>query len=325
MAEANTIPANTKIPALTADDTHTTMSQSQLQLSPGEISMFNKVVTSGHTIKNQQRGEPDLTNEQEIGILSSLLDKNPGAFLMRFGTLLDKTDLAYFEEMQESNFEVKFRLKELLKSLDASSEKRKKQVRNRRFGCLQELMDNSSYFSQEEMRDRNPLLFEQYIGQYLTEEERDQLDSNRSEMKLSSIILKNLDIDRRRQLLHSQQKSEMEFVEESDSDESTEEENTDSKTPGLKLSTDPSMATEEKHMMRKEFLRVMQLNFLSGNDKDFDYTSVDSNERYDLLEERQRDDEDAYFDSEEPDWCEGDDRSNDDVMEYEDEPPTLKR
>jgi len=65
---------------------------------------------------------------------------------------------------------------------------------------------------------------------------------------------------------------------------------------------DPNVAAQEKHMLRQEFLRTMQLSFLSGEDRDFDYSRVDSNERYDSMDMRQQDEEEAYFDKEEPQW-----------------------
>lgn len=46
------------------------------------------------------------------------------------------------------------------------------QIKNRRFEALKKLITEGSYFSEEEMRKRNPLLYEQLIGQFLTEEEK---------------------------------------------------------------------------------------------------------------------------------------------------------
>lgn len=44
-------------------------------------------------------------------------------------------------------------------------------VRNRRFEALKKLVSEGSYFSEYEMKKRNPLLYEQLIGKFLTEEE----------------------------------------------------------------------------------------------------------------------------------------------------------
>ena len=63
--------------------------------------------------------------------------------------------------------------------------------------------------------------------------------------------------------------------------------------------------TEKRHL-RQEFLRAMQLSFLRGEDREFDYGSVDNNDRYDSVETLQQDGEDLYFDEEEPQWCDDD-------------------
>ena len=45
-------------------------------------------------------------------------------------------------------------------------------MKNRRYGAMQALIKGSSYFSETEMKKRNPLLYEQLVGQHLSEEER---------------------------------------------------------------------------------------------------------------------------------------------------------
>ena len=265
--------------------------------SASEMRMLHKILSSNHIIKSQQRGEPDLTEKQKTDILIDILHQRPGTFLMRFGSLLNEADLSYFDSSED--FEVTFRVKELRKSLSAGS--KQKRIRNRRYECLKELTVNTSYFSEEDMRDRNPLLYEYYIGKYLTEEEREAMDSNRFEMSLSTLIMKNMEIDRRAELLRRQQESEQ--LEELDSSGS-EDEDEEGCAGGMKLSADPDVAAQEKQMLKQEFLRAMQLSFLSGEDKDFDYSKVDSNDQYDSLDHRQQDEEEAYFDQEEPSWCE---------------------
>ena len=287
-------------------------SRSSSALSQLELDMFTKVVRSGLTIKSQQRGEPDLTQEQKLEALRSLLHEKPGAFLMRFGKVLDDKDLAWFDRLSSMDFEVDFRVKELRKNLAMSSKSRENVVKNRRFEYLKELMDSSSYFSEEEMRNRNPLLYEHYIGQYLSEEERQLLDNDvSSDMTLSGMILKKMELDRRSELLSRQQEVEAGQIVESDSSDSSESEDTEDERDtlqeenlGMKLSTDPVTAGREKEMLKEEFLKAMQLRFLSGEEKDFDYSKVDSNEKYDSIDMRQRDEEDDYFDTEEPSRCE---------------------
>lgn len=279
---------------------------------PAVMRMFTKVITSDRIIKNQQRGDPDLTGAEKIKILTDILRRKPGNFLMRFGSLLDELDLTYFEG--SSDHEVSFRVRELFKNLGPKA--KQKRVRNRRYECLKKLTETSDYFTEEVMRDRNPMLYEYYIGQYLTEEEREDLDRDKSEMSLSALIMKKMDIDRRSALLHWQWERESGQKEETNSS-SEEEEEMGIKEKGvenIKLSSDPEEAEQEKRMMRQEFLRAMQLSFLGGEDRDFDYSEVDWNEQYDSMDLQQQDEEEAYFDAEEPFWY-GD--GDGDEMEYD--------
>lgn len=251
--------------------------------------MFQKVISSGLTIKNQQRGEPDLTEQEKIATLARILRERPGGFLMRFGSILDGMDLELFSD--STDYEVQFRVRELQKHLLPA--KRMMRIRNRRYECLKQLMD-TDYFSEEEMRQRNPLLFKHYIGQYMSEEELASLDSTTSDMTLSSHIMRRMRQDERRERERRQGEKEREQEEEEDTSSEEEE--------GMEEGSAEVTEAEKRHL-RQEFLQVMQLSFLRGEDKGFDYSSVDGNERYDSIETQQQDGEDAYFDEEEPEWC----------------------
>lgn len=280
-----------------------------------ETAMFKKVVASGCTVKSQQRGEPDSSEAELYHILHNILIQKPGAFLSRFGKYLDEADLRNFDPLLESSFEVRYRVGELERVLHQSSKSRMKTIKNRRYKYLQKLMGESDYFSDEMMRQRDPLLFEYYIGQFMSEDEKLEMEANnKSEMKLSSMILKNMEVDQRTELLRQQQSREHDQLEETDSsdddDDDLEEmgrsENIGRTLVPMKLSSDLVMAEREKKMLRGEFLTAMQNSFLDGKDKDFDYSVVDQNENYDSLEMKQIDAEDDYFDSEEPSWCKED-------------------
>lgn len=69
---------------------------------------------------------------------------------------------------------------------------------------------------------------------------------------------------------------------------------------------------EEGRTRWDEFLR---LRFIAGEDEDFDYRSVDEDDEFDALE--RRDQEDAWFENEEPGWVGESDY--DDEMELRDE------
>lgn len=51
-------------------------------------------------------------------------------------------------------------------------------VKNRRYDAMKKMIaKGSSYFTEDEMRQRNPYLYEQLVGQYLSEEERKERET----------------------------------------------------------------------------------------------------------------------------------------------------
>ncbi len=272
-----------------------------------ERTIFNKIIASGCIIKSQQRGDPDLSHSQLCDELDKFLRQSPGSFLTRYGKYLNSDDLLYFDSMpQRNDFDVNFILTRLRKTLEQSSKSRHKRIRNRRYECLQQLMTKSSYFSEDEMRRRNPLLYDFYISQYLSPEEKQTEETRNTDMTLSSMILNQMDQDKTAELLQRQRRSELEELSVSAAAISEERVLSKRKWKTLKpmeLSSDLAVAEREKHMLKQEFLVAMQTNFLEGRDEDFDYSTIDNDDKYDSLDMRERDEQDSYFDEEEPLWC----------------------
>lgn len=178
--------------------------------------MLSRIARSDAVVKSQQRGEPDLTIDEKVCILEEVLERTPSSFLMRFGRYLAEEDLRNFEHLK-GDYEIDFRLTEVKNIID--SKKTKTGIRNRRYECLQRLMKDSDYFSEANMRKRSPLLYEEYIGQYLTEEEK--LDRDRTEMGgdpcLSEMIMNRQEKEMNDWLLEYQRDQEA-FVEEEEED-----------------------------------------------------------------------------------------------------------
>ncbi|XP_068728482.1 coiled-coil domain-containing protein 97-like [Montipora capricornis] len=254
--------------------------------------MLLRVASSDAVVKSQQRGEPDLTAAEKVSILQKILDKSPGSFLMRFGNYLVEDDLGNFEHLI-ADYEIAFRVKEVEKALD--TKKKKVGVRNRRFECLQRLMKNSDYFSEEQMRKRSPLLYEQYIGQYLSEEEKFERDKAEigHDPSLSELLMSRQEKQMDEWLLEYQRDQENCTEEESESGSDTPEEEVETGSPLKGCPTE-----QEKLMLHEEFLSVMQDKFIRGEEQEFDYSTVDANTEYDDLKIRERDEEEQYFDSE---------------------------
>jgi len=258
-------------------------------IEPLPAQMFARIIAADVTIKSQQRDEPDLTDNEKFQYLQEMLDRSPAKFLMKYGGLLLEHHLVYFKKYND--YEITFRLRELQKNLSDSS--RKVVRRNRRYECLKKLMDEGVYFREKEMRQREPLLYEYYIGQYLTPEEHEALDQQCSDVLLSDKILHQADVKRREDLLLQQREAE-EMVEYESSSEDEDFE------PAVNPDKDSSVGEKEKRKLQQEFLRTMQLKFLNGEEKEFDYSKVDNNVEYDSIEQRCIDEEEKYFDSEEP-------------------------
>ena len=236
--------------------------------------------------KSQQRDDPEWTTKQKEDMARQILDQSPGQFLARYGTLLPSPHLDYFRDKYD-NYEVQFRLKEL--SQDGCRFVRTKQARNRRYAALRNMIQaQDDYFSEESMKARNPLLYQELIGQHMSEQEKAvQEKINRSNCALSTIILDHMDLNRERDLVKQQkrQETEEEFDDDSEDEDEAEEEK-----------KEPIEDEDEKRRLKDEFVQAMHQSFLDGRDTDFDYSRIDTDQGLDDLDMLERDEEDRYFD-----------------------------
>lgn len=254
--------------------------------------ILDTVAASEGFFKHQQRGEPDLTYEEKREIAEKTLDGNVPLFLQRYAKFLYREDAAYFEALRRVDYEVDFHVREIeRRSRRGSSRELSVQTKNRRYEALERLKTAGEYFSDKEMRRRNPLLFEQMIGRYMTEKEKLDLDKmDFSTLTFSGLLMEHIDRNEVTSLRRQQQDLEEATFEESDSDSEEEECEDDA----------PPVSATEKRLLRNEFMNTMYESFLSGKDKDYDYESVDNNADFDSLQTRQHDEEEKYFDAEEP-------------------------
>ncbi|XP_069500503.1 coiled-coil domain-containing protein 97 isoform X2 [Ambystoma mexicanum] len=255
------------------------------------MDMLEVIANSKLQIRSQQKDEPDFTQQQKLEMLMEMYRTKPVVFLERFRKALKEEHLECFSHLA-GNYEVDFYCQEIRKS--SLKKVHRTRVRNKRYAALQELIKGGDYFSDEQMRLRDPLMYEHYVGQYLTEEEI--MFINSKEMAeatcLSKVILNSFDEQSLQRRLHRQQEQEdacMEEEEEEDEEELTRAEEEDWVPDG-----------DEKAMLREEFVSRMHQCFLDGKDRDFDYSEVDDNPDFDNLEIVTRDEEERYFDDEEP-------------------------
>lgn len=265
------------------------------KLKDSEVTkMLKRLSNSSAHFKHQQRNEPDLSSEEKFNIARSVFEKSPALFLSRFKKHLSCQDIICFEQYI-GDYEIDFHLKEII-TMNRPSYKRNK-VKNRRYNALMHMMSvGDEYFSEEAMKSRDPLLYEEMIGQYLTKEERTLKAADimgEDEFALSNFLMKHVEQIQENNLYYNLKDREEETFEEmdSDTDEEIESEN-----------DNPTITKDEKNGFRVEFLQIMQERFLDGKDSDYDYSSIDNNDTYDDLDEEGKDEEEKYFDDEEPEY-----------------------
>jgi Coiled-coil domain containing protein (DUF2052) len=266
--------------------------------------------------KSQQNTEPELTFQQKQEVLEETLAKSHATFLSRYGIFLaDHPEYLRFFENQpqytdDQKYEVNFYLKQIRENNSSSK------IKNRRYRALQEMLEaDDEYFSELEMMNREPALFNQLIGQYMSEDEKRMRDNNTNDTFVD-IMFKNIDHDRFRTLQKQQENTD---VDEDDTDceevkvkldpESEpnvasssrklwgnfEDDNNAASQDGMcqrnfneaaQSSLKPlkiEISERDREFLREEFVGIIYSNFLAGRDTDFDYSLVDQNVDYDDL------------------------------------------
>ncbi|XP_029944658.1 coiled-coil domain-containing protein 97 [Salarias fasciatus] len=278
--------------------------------------MIEVVAMSGSLVKSQQIGEAELTLEERRKELLQQYHRRPLVFLERYHTCLKPQHLSAFSNVSSDPRAQHY--SKVIQRRTAGNTNRTR-VRNQRYAALRALQKGGEYFSEEQMRMREPLLYEQYIGQYLTDEEvleRSQeamSDGVQSEPGapgggtggLAHLLLNSY----QERLIQNRLQEQQEREEGAEEEEEEEEEEDDVGGGGQPKDWEPT--AEEKALLREEFISQMHHRFLDGKDKDFNYSEVDENPDYDNLDIVSRDAEDKYFDE--------DDEEEEDEVENDDE------
>ena len=153
-----------------------------------------RIAKSNAIVKSQQRDEKDLTTEEKVVILRQIYNKNRVTFLSKFWKYLDLEDLPLFEISDNGydNYAITFYIDKLKEANDPTVVERK--IKNRRTNYMQTVLKQNGYFDKEELQNRNPLLYRQYIGQYETEEEKQSAaEQQLSNQNLSQFLLGTID------------------------------------------------------------------------------------------------------------------------------------
>ncbi|XP_071764027.2 coiled-coil domain-containing protein 97 [Centroberyx gerrardi] len=263
--------------------------------------MVEAVALSRTQVKSQQIGDAELSLDQRTEELLQQYRSRPLVFLERYQAYLKPQHLAAFAHLSSDPRAQHY--SRVIQRRTAGCTERTR-VRNQRYAALRALQREGQYFSEEQMRVREPLLYEQYIGQYLTDEEL--LERSLEAMQggahggahggaegpgggtggLAHILLDS----------YQERLIQNRLQEEQEREEGAQEEDEDEDDEGVKEEGwEPS--PEEKALLREEFVSQMHQRFLDGKDKDFNYSEVDGNPDYDNLDIVSRDAEEKYFDN----------------------------
>ncbi|XP_028318615.1 coiled-coil domain-containing protein 97 [Gouania willdenowi] len=257
-------------------------------------SMIEVVACSGSLVKSQQVGDAELTLEERRVELLQQYQSRPLVFLERYHACLKPQYLSAFSHVSSDPRAQHY--SKVIQRRSAGSTTRTR-VKNQRYAALRALQQGGQYFSDQQMRMREPLLYEQYIGQYMTDEEvlehsqEAMLDKEQPGAPGGGTGgLAHLLLDSYQERLIQNRLQEQQEREEG----AREEEDEDDDNGAQQVEVDPT--PEEKALLREEFISQMHQRFLDGKDKDFNYSEVDENPDYDNLDIVSRDAEDKYFD-----------------------------
>ncbi|XP_068435092.1 coiled-coil domain-containing protein 97 [Clinocottus analis] len=259
--------------------------------------MVDALAMSGSQVKSQQKGDAELTLKQRRDELLHQYRSRPLVFLERYHASLKPQNLSAFAHVSSDPRVLHY--SNVIQRRAAAFTNRTR-VRNQRYAALRVLQSEGEYFSEEQMRIREPLLYEQYIGQYLTDDEvlersqeamQDQAHGGPGAPAAATGGLANL-------LLNSYQERliQKRLQEEQDREDGAREEEEDDDDGYSVQQKQWEPTPEEKALLREEFVSQMHQRFLDGKDKDFNYSEVDENPDYDNLDIVSRDAEDKYFD-----------------------------
>lgn len=272
-----------------------------------EANVMSFVANNIDTIpfKTLRYGEVEQGQEEKLKQMHATLHNDPSLFLSKWGRHLSQNTLRLFQVIK-GNYEVDFYLDALLyqepEDLDMTSlciqhhkaPARKSAMhqlaRNRRYEFLQRELRGSDYFSDESIQLRDPVLYDQYVGQHIPVKEKSK--PFEGDVTLVNRILSNMDRKFVEDHLHEQNILDEEQFEEEEDDESDEDTNEKS-TPVVvtkkkntcidmeeasneeDMTAESDQETSEQDMealmnfreeQRLELIRLLEEKFLAGKD-----------------------------------------------------------
>ena len=247
-------------------------------------SLINTASLSEGFFRHQQKDEPDLSLEEKQNIVHNLVQNKPAIFLQRFGKYLSEEQLEYFDELRTDNYELEFILAQVRQ--DQCRFIKGHKVKNRRYAALQKMIhENNEHFTEAAMKARNPLLHEQLVGRFMTEDEKEEEGRpDMSNCSLTNIILEHMDLNKERD--EKKRLKELEEEEEFDTDDESDQDE------------EEGIGRQEgsREFLKQQFVKAAYQSFLDGKDSGIDYKIIDTDTTLDDLDAEQRDQEERYFD-----------------------------
>lgn len=264
--------------------------------------------------------------------LSQLIQRDPAVFLERYSSLLSSDDLSRFETLR-SNYEVDYWLNQAAArsqqpaAADGASAKVARgslstTTKNRRLAYMYQLEQQGDYFSETTMREREPLIWHEHIGQYEGHPVPQTGTQQGGALGFADSLLRAHDEAQIRARLEQQLEDEECQVSEHESDSGDEQQEQQpmqvdqARRPAVgggaaqqqqqqrhgqpQQQQQADMSAEAMQQRRRDFLDEMQSRFLSGMDQQsVDYAVIDANVALDdaWAAQQAQDAEDAYFDA----------------------------
>jgi len=141
--------------------------------SPLVSQIIQHVSFSPASVKSEQRDDPQMDFTERVQIIEETLVSTPGLFLERYGAHVKEEHLCYFESLRSDDYSLNFHISQIKERL---LDTKNLLVKNRRYAALKKLVKEGNYFSENEMKSRNPLLYDQLVGQHMTEDEHMERD-----------------------------------------------------------------------------------------------------------------------------------------------------
>ncbi|CAG8507239.1 4584_t:CDS:2 [Acaulospora morrowiae] len=265
-----------------------------------ELLQYIKENLSTIYFKTLQENENEPSDDEKLAYMRQTLD-DPALFLSKWGKYLPKEQLLKFEGLR-ADYEINWHLNQIQKSTPLSvsrdlhpKARHNKKILNRRYRYLITKLDNSSYFSDEAMEYREPLLYEDYVGQYIPDEERyppfaDNVDLvDRMLYDIDSVNVRE-STENVSTNISSPQIQEQSTVMQEPSGNDIVNSNGEIESGVTTLESNrPHISDEEKEQLRTDLVDIMREKFVSGNDPYFDYDTVDFNEEYDDISIEEQD------------------------------------